>query len=57
MGLKAGYNALIRGNISPKNIEAVFIGTETMTYAVKSVSNIFAELLKNEIMPFQNIYY
>jgi 3-hydroxy-3-methylglutaryl CoA synthase len=45
MGLKAGYGALIRGNISPKKIDAVFVGTETITYAVKSVSNIFADLL------------
>lgn len=45
MGLKAGYSALSRGNISPKEIDAVFVGTETMTYAAKSVSNIFAELL------------
>lgn len=46
MGMKAGYNALSRGNISPKEIDAVFVGTETITYAVKSVSNIFAQLLK-----------
>ena len=45
IGLKAGYHALLRGNIDPKEIDAVFVGTETMTYAVKSVSNIFAELL------------
>ena len=45
MGLKAGYSALLRGNISAKKIDAVFVGTETITYAVKSVSNIFAELL------------
>ncbi|TFG06875.1 MAG: hydroxymethylglutaryl-CoA synthase family protein [Promethearchaeota archaeon] len=45
MGLKAGYNALRRGGISPKEIDAVFVGTETITYAVKSVSNIFAEML------------
>ncbi|MHA1231753.1 MAG: hypothetical protein ACTSRP_11445, partial [Candidatus Helarchaeota archaeon] len=45
MGLKAGYNALLRGNIHPKKIDAIFVGTETMTYAVKSVSNILAELL------------
>ncbi len=45
IGLKAGYNALAKGNIDPKEIDAVFVGTETMTYAVKSVSNIFAELL------------
>jgi hydroxymethylglutaryl-CoA synthase len=45
LGLKAGYNALSRGNISPKDIDAVFCGTETITYAVKSVSNIFAHML------------
>lgn len=45
LGLKAGYQALLKGNIDPKSIDALFVGTETMTYAVKSVSNIFAELL------------
>lgn len=45
MGVKAGYYALLRGKIHPKDIDAVFVGTETMTYAVKSVSNIFAQLL------------
>jgi 3-hydroxy-3-methylglutaryl CoA synthase len=45
IGLKAGYNALQKGKISPKKIDALFVGTETITYAVKSVSNIFAELL------------
>ncbi|MFX1239556.1 MAG: hydroxymethylglutaryl-CoA synthase, partial [Promethearchaeota archaeon] len=57
IGLKAGYYALLRGNINPKEIDAIFVGTETVTYAVKSVSNIFAELLgisKNSIT--QDIY-
>lgn len=45
IGLKAGYNALQRGGINPKSIDALFVGTETITYSVKSVSNIFAELL------------
>jgi hydroxymethylglutaryl-CoA synthase len=45
IGLKAGYNALERGNINPREIDAIFVGTETMTYAVKSVANIFAQLL------------
>ena len=57
IGLKAGYNALSRGNINPKEIDAVFVGTETITYAVKSVSNIFAEMLgisKNALT--QDIY-
>ncbi len=49
LGLKAGYQALLKGGISPKEIDALFVGTETITYAVKSVSNIFAELL--EISP------
>ena len=57
IGLKAGFNALSRGNINPKEIDAVFVGTETITYAVKSVSNIFAEMLgisKNALT--QDIY-
>ncbi|MFO7796978.1 MAG: hydroxymethylglutaryl-CoA synthase family protein [Promethearchaeati archaeon] len=45
MGLKAAYSSLLRGKINPKEIDAIFVGTETVTYAVKSVSNIFAELL------------
>ena len=42
LGLKAGYNALLRGGISPKSIDALFVGTETEVYAAKSVSNIAA---------------
>ncbi|MFX1490115.1 MAG: hydroxymethylglutaryl-CoA synthase family protein [Promethearchaeota archaeon] len=45
LGLKAGYNALQRGGISPKSIDALFVGTETEVYAAKSISNIFAEML------------
>ncbi|MFX0043718.1 MAG: hydroxymethylglutaryl-CoA synthase family protein [Candidatus Hodarchaeota archaeon] len=45
LGLKAGYNALMRGNINPKDIDALFVGTETEVYAAKSISNIFAEML------------
>jgi len=45
LGLKAGYNALQRGNISPKSIDALFVGTETEVYSAKSISNIFAEML------------
>ncbi len=57
LALKAGYNALYRGNINPKDIDAVFVGTETMTYSVKAVSNILVELLgisKNTLT--QDIY-
>ncbi|MFX1281375.1 MAG: hydroxymethylglutaryl-CoA synthase family protein [Promethearchaeota archaeon] len=49
LGLKAGYNALQRGNINPKSIDALFVGTETEVYSAKSISNIFAEML--EISP------
>ena len=57
MGLKAGYNALQRGRINPKKIDALFVGTETMTYAVKSVSNILGELLGISINSItQDIY-
>lgn len=45
LGLKAAYNALIRGNVNPKEIDAVFVGTETTVYSVKSISNIFKDLL------------
>ena len=46
LGLKAGYNTLQRGGISPKSIDALFFGNETITYSVKSISNIFAEMLE-----------
>ena len=49
LGLKAGYNTLLRGRIPPKSIDALFVGTETEVYAAKSISNIFAEML--EISP------
>lgn len=45
LGLKAGYNALQRGRIDSKSIDALFVGTETEVYAAKSISNIFAEML------------
>ncbi len=45
LGLKAAYNALIRGDINPKEIDAIFVGTETTTYAVKSISNIYRDML------------
>jgi hydroxymethylglutaryl-CoA synthase len=45
MAVKAAQHAMIKGKIDPKTIDAVFVGTETMTYAVKSVSNILSEIL------------
>ncbi len=57
LGLKASYNALVKGNIDPKTIDAVLVGTETITYAVKSVSNIFAQLLEVQTNCFtQDVY-
>ncbi|MFO8017564.1 MAG: hydroxymethylglutaryl-CoA synthase [Promethearchaeia archaeon] len=57
LGLKAGYHALQKGNIDPEEIDALFVGTETITYAAKSVSNIFADYLEisNNCMT-QDIY-
>ena len=45
MSVKAAQNAIIRGQVDPKTIDAIFVGTETITYAVKSVSNILADIL------------
>lgn len=45
MSVKAAQNAIIRGNVNPQEIDAVFVGTETVTYAVKSISNIIAEII------------
>ncbi len=57
MGLEACQKALINGNIKSEEIDALFVGTETMTYAVKSVSNILAEILKISPNSFtQDIY-
>jgi len=45
MATKAGQHALMKGKINSSEIDAIFLGTETMTYAVKSVSNILSEVL------------
>jgi len=45
LGFHAARIALQRGNINPKDIDGVFVGTETETYGAKSISNIFTELL------------
>jgi len=45
LGVKAGYNAILRGKINPKEIDAVFVGSESYPYAVKSISNIYKDLL------------
>jgi len=57
MSLKAGSYALRNGNINPKEIDGLFVATETMTYAAKSVSNILSELLDISINAItQDIY-
>ncbi len=45
LGFHAARIALDRGKIKSKEIDGVFVGTETETYGAKSVSNIFTELL------------
>ncbi|MBN2156276.1 MAG: hydroxymethylglutaryl-CoA synthase family protein [Candidatus Lokiarchaeota archaeon] len=45
LGFHAARIALQRGNINSQEIDGVFVGTETETYAAKSISNIFTELL------------
>ncbi len=45
IGLKAAQNALVRGEVDPSEIDALFVGTETTVYAVKSISNIYKDLL------------
>jgi hydroxymethylglutaryl-CoA synthase len=49
MAVKASQYALMKGNVDPKEIDAIFLGTETMTYAVKSVANILSEILDTSI--------
>jgi len=49
MSVKAGQHALMKGKIDPSEIDAIFLGTETMTYAVKSVSNILSEILGTSV--------
>jgi hydroxymethylglutaryl-CoA synthase len=45
IGLEAARNALIRANIDPKKIGAVWVGSESHPYAVKPTSTIIAEAL------------
>lgn len=45
LGFHAARIALDRGKINSKDIDGLFVGTETETYGAKSISNIFTELL------------
>lgn len=42
---EAAYNALLRAQIDPKEIGAIFVGTESKPYAVKPTGTIVAEAL------------
>ncbi|TFF99665.1 MAG: hydroxymethylglutaryl-CoA synthase family protein [Promethearchaeota archaeon] len=57
MSLKAGTYALRNGDINPREIDGLFVATETMTYAAKSVSNILSELFDISVNAItQDIY-
>lgn len=45
MSIEAARNALLRAGISPSDIGAVWVGTESKPYAVKPTSTIVAEAL------------
>ena len=45
IGYEAALNALRRAGISPSDIEAVFVGTESKPYAVKPSATVIAEAL------------
>jgi hydroxymethylglutaryl-CoA synthase len=45
MAIEAARNALARGDISPGNIRAVWVGSESHPYAVKPTSTIVAEAI------------
>ncbi len=45
IGWEAARNAVVRAGIDPREIEAVFVGTESKPYAVKPSSTVIAEAL------------
>lgn len=45
MSIEAGRNAIARSGISPKQLRAVWVGSESHPYAVKPTSTIVAEAL------------
>jgi len=50
MGWEAARNALQRAGINPKEIGAVWFGTESKPYAVKPSATIIAEALRNNYL-------
>ncbi|MFX0098094.1 MAG: hydroxymethylglutaryl-CoA synthase family protein [Candidatus Hodarchaeota archaeon] len=45
MAVIAARNALIRGSVNPKKLDAIFVGSESLPYAVKSIASILSAFL------------
>jgi hydroxymethylglutaryl-CoA synthase len=45
MAIIAAQNAIARGRINPKEIDAIFVGSESLPYAVKSIASILSAFL------------
>ncbi|MHA1368612.1 MAG: hydroxymethylglutaryl-CoA synthase family protein [Promethearchaeota archaeon] len=45
MAIMAARNCLARGNEDPKTIDAIFVGTESLPYAVKPIASILSGFL------------
>ncbi|HME53210.1 MAG TPA: hydroxymethylglutaryl-CoA synthase [Candidatus Lokiarchaeia archaeon] len=45
MAIMAAKNAINRGNIDSREIEAIFVGSESLPYAVKSIASILSAFL------------
>jgi len=45
MAIMAAQNVIARGKINPKEIDAIFVGSESLPYAVKSIASILSGFL------------
>jgi 3-hydroxy-3-methylglutaryl CoA synthase len=45
MAVMASVNAIMRGGINPAEIQAIFVGSESLPYAVKSIASILSAFL------------
>lgn len=45
MAVMAAKNALVRSQVDPREIQAIFVGSESIPYAVKSISSILCAFL------------
>jgi 3-hydroxy-3-methylglutaryl CoA synthase len=45
MAIMAAQNAIARGNVNSSEIDAIFVGSESMPYAVKSIASIVSAFL------------